>query len=351
VGELAFESGPLPGAGKRAGGNSLEAQLGDWLRSEPMRHLIAHCGWKWPDTGSVQALAHRLADLSAGWDFRGQASARAGTSFTERAAMPVDDAITVDGRTVAAQPVLAAAEALGLVSTRLDDGADATHLVVLSGTARANVNRVGFASEMTRRLGDVPRHIIGLAAHRELGDAERSACADLGLAATDTEWTTLRDALTRTFGLGEPVKSIESGPDAGDRSTRFGRSASYYWNGAHGTSVQLHVVPSPAAADAKPRPANTEQQLRWWAGQCDDLGANSRVVLVTTQIYVPYQHLTGLRVLLAAAPGARVSTVGVAANNSALATRKFTGSDYLQEIRSALLAARALADVLASKQL
>jgi len=43
--------------------------------------------------------------------------------------------------------------------------------------------------------------VVGLTAHRELGDAERESCAELRLAPTDTEWTTLRDALVAAFKL------------------------------------------------------------------------------------------------------------------------------------------------------
>lgn len=352
MGELAFELVPLPGTGRYAGEESLEAQLDRWLRSEPLRDLAARSGWNWPDSESVRDLAHRLADLSADWDFRGRARARAGTHFLERAAMPVerDSDIVVGGNTIDADHVFAAAEALGLVSTRLADAADPTHLVILSGTARANVNRTRFAADLARLPGHGPRQIIGLAAHRELRDAERSTCGELGLAPTDTEWTTVRDALAQAFGLGAPDTVVESSADTGDRSLRFARSASYRWGSTDAVPVRLHVVPSPTASDPGPRPANTEHQLRWWAEHCDDLDSTSRIVLVTTQIYVPYQHLVGLRVLGTKVPGGGVSTVGVDATRAAVETRKFTGSDYLQEVRSALLAARTLADALASER-
>lgn len=65
------------------------------------------------------------------------------------------------------------------------------------------------------------------------------------------------------------------------------------------------------------------------------------MLLVTTQIYVPYQHLVGVEVL-GLGSGCGIRTCGVDAVQAAVPTRVFTGADYLQEIRSALLAARSL---------
>lgn len=314
---------PLPGS---TGGTDevLAAELGEWLGSSAMRDLAAASGWDWPGGASVGELARELAALSVDWDFRGRHAARAGGGFHERSGVPEErERVFDEGR------VKKAAAALGLVETGELDFVP-THVVVLSGTARANVNRARWAAEVVRETDPRPV-VVGLAAHRELGEGELKDVAGLGLSETDTEWTTMRDALAGAFGLGMPGLVWESGPDTGGRAARSGRSAEYRWDEG---AAQLFVVPAANPDDERPR-ADTRRQIEWWSAAPGRLSRDSRLLLVTTQIYAPYQQLVAVRVLRRTVPGCRVRTMGVA--------RDFTGQQYLQEVRSALLAAADLA--------
>ena len=85
---------------------------------------------------------------------------------------------------------------------------------------------------------------------------------------------------------------------------------------------------------------NTEDQLRYWAAQ-HEIGRDDRVLLLTTQIYVPFQQLVALRVL-GIERGCAVHYCGVDAESSFLPGLSFSGRSYLQEVRSALLAADTL---------
>ena len=346
----------LPGA---SGDDArLEAELEAWLRSWAMQDLAAASGWEWPRASSARLLARALAALSDDWDFRKKAAELAKTHFIERSSIPENEVLLLAEREVDPPRVIAAARALGLVDSPTELEFAPTHAVVLSGTARANVNRARFAAEVLGKAQTGPYDLIGLTAHRELGTAERASCTELGLADTDTEWTTLRDALADAFDLGAPTSVTESAPDEGDRAARFARGAVYRWV-REPRSAELIVVPSPSARAENPRPANSGDQLRWWTRLPDDPTAagspsltkpssTDAVLLVTTQIYVPYQQLVAVRVLRSVAPGCRLSTIGVTAATGTVPTRNFTAQDYLQEVRSALLAAADLLDNLAS---
>ena len=87
------------------------------------------------------------------------------------------------------------------------------------------------------------------------------------------------------------------------------------------------------------RRVNTPDQLRYWASR-NGIGRDDRVPLLTTQIYAPFQQFSGLQVL-GIERGCAV-WCGVDAENSFLPGVSFTGRSYLQEIRSALLAAARL---------
>jgi len=95
-----------------------------------------------------------------------------------------------------------------------------------------------------------------------------------------------------------------------------------------------------APAGEPGRRVNTADQLRYWADQ-NGIGREDWVLLLTTQIYVPFQQLSGLQVL-GIERGCAVRCRGVDAENSFLPGVSFTGRSYLQEIRSALLAASRL---------
>jgi hypothetical protein len=82
---------------------------------------------------------------------------------------------------------------------------------------------------------------------------------------------------------------------------------------------------------------DTVAQLRYWATQ-NGIGLDDRVLLLTTQIYVPFQQMTALRVL-GIERGCAVYCCGVDAESSFLPGLSFSGRSYLQEVRSALLAA------------
>ncbi len=95
-----------------------------------------------------------------------------------------------------------------------------------------------------------------------------------------------------------------------------------------------------APSGAPDRRVNTVDQLRYWASG-NGIGREDRALLLTTQIYVPYQQFGGLQVL-GIERGCGVYCCGVDAASSYLPAASFSGRSYLQEIRSALRAAAQL---------
>jgi hypothetical protein len=77
--------------------------------------------------------------------------------------------------------------------------------------------------------------------------------------------------------------------------------------------------------------------LRYWARRAEIKPAD-QVLLVTTQLYVPFQYLTALRVL-GLERDCDVYCCGVDAATAVAPLPNLTARSYLQEIRSALLAA------------
>lgn len=323
--ETAFEPVPLP---TLAPGELTAAGLGpvlrDWVSSTPMRALAEASGWDWPSGLRTGELLERLAGLSADWDFRGRGG---GVERNFIGTEPAD----VNGRVVPEELVVSAARALGLVSATPVPAERFTSLVVLSGLVRACVNRTRYARALLDE-GVRAASVTVLGGHRELRGDELVLAKEQGFGDPFDEADVVLAAARQAFGLGQPDESEASGPARDDWDDElWSASARYRWPG-----VEALIVP----ASEPGRRVNTADQLRYWANR-NGIGREDRVLLLTTQIYVPFQQLSGLQVL-GIERGCAVRCCGVDAENSFLPGLSFSGRSYLQEIRSALLAASRL---------
>jgi len=300
--------------------DQLDRALRTWATSPPLRTLAAASRWDWPaDETTTLGLLQRLAALSADWDFR---------KNRERNLIEPLPAV-VNGKQLSDSLVIDAARALGLVRPIPVTGREFSYLVVLSGQAWACVSRTRYAAELLRgglRAGAV----IVLGAHRELDDEESEQAEEAGLGYLDDEAEVILAATRQAFRLGPPLSAEEpnSAPDPEQPSEFNAACARYRW-----PSVELVIAPSDTPAV---RRAKTGDQLQYWA---DLAGLNQQhdVLIVTTQINVPYQHLVAARIL-GLGHGCAVYSCGADAGGPPISVRRLGGRDYLQEIRAALRA-------------
>jgi hypothetical protein len=321
-----FERVPLPDLppGRLTAGR-LAPALREWAESEPIRALAAASGWEWPRTADTTDLLAQLAELSGDWDFRSRAG-NAERLQTEIAA------VYVNGRIVSEDLIGAAAAALQLVDAAPSSPQRFTHVAVLAGKVSACVNRTALAASLLRE-GLCADSVTVLGGHRELFGGEPDLARGRGLGTLFDEADVVLAAARHSFQLGEPEQTEESSPQPASWSrSLWGESARYRWKG-------LDVIIAPSGEPGVRR-ADTADQLHYWA-DLTGLGPEDRVLLLTTQIYVPYQQLTALR-LLGLNRACSVYCQGVDATRAVIPMKKFTGCDYLQEIRSALLSASKL---------
>jgi hypothetical protein len=322
---VSFDPVPLPAGEPGAySPDVLDEALRGWVTSPPLRVLADASGWDWPGETDTLALLDRLAELSADWDFRGD---------KERNFIGAEPA-EVRGRKIPDDLVLSAARALGLVDAVAVTGRKFSHLIVLSGLVSACVNRTHRASELLRG-GLAADAVVVLGAHRALGGKEPQQARDEGLGDLNDEADAIVAATRKAFELGPPLVSEESSPrpDPGQAAAFHSARARYQW-----PSVEAVIAPS---SEPRARRANTADQLRHWA-ELAGAGSEHDVLILTTQIYVPYQHMETVRVL-GLERGCGVYSCGVDAASSLLPrATPFAGRDYLQEIRSALRAAPGL---------
>ena len=296
------------------------AEIERWVDSDALAELVAAFGG--PAAKSGQPLGDRLADLAAFsevWDFR--AGAERNLAATREFA---ESHVAL---------ILDAAAALGLVHSGAPRFDRYDHVVVLGGLVRACILRPRFAAELIRS-GLTASTITGIGAFRPLGGDEPQLAAQAGLVDVMNEFDAMDAGMRQAFSLGD-MRS-ERGDDVGDDANLSWRVREY-----PAADGGVTVVAAPTS-DPKRR-ANTPDSYRYFAEELVHVRPGDRVLAVTSAIYIPFQHADAVR-MLGLPYGAIVDTVGVdttTAHDPEL-RQEFTPANYLQEIRSTILALRRL---------
>jgi hypothetical protein len=312
-------------------GAALIRSLEGWVRSEAMRRLATASGWSWPE-GPLRTTLAELASQSADWDFRRRGERHGLTSMVAE----------VRGNVLDEGMIRAAATELGLAGGRSVTGSF-SHVVVLGGMALACLRRTREAARLVDQLG-VSR-VAMLTAHRPLAGTEPADALEAGWGALQLESEAAEAAVRDVFGLPSRPDSEEAWWWESDLSEVPVDVAPVEWrrrrSWAHrrwrmsGLDVEVIVAPS---GEPSARRTNTADQLGFWA-RLAAIGRSHHLLLVTTDHYVPAQHFEAIRAV-GLEVGCGVTTCGV----EWVSTGPYQGAAYLQEIRSALLAAVRLVD-------
>ncbi|MFC4106292.1 hypothetical protein ACFOX0_10130 [Micromonospora zhanjiangensis] len=308
---------PLPPGGPP---HAVAAGVDRWVTAEPVRDLVHAFGGRWP-AGGTGALLHWLDEFTARhWDFR------AGRERHEAAEPDLHPHV--------ADRVLAAARALGMVHAARAPRRTYRHLLVLGGLAHACVRRAGYAAHLLRAGVEVTGEVAVLGSFRPLGPAERRTLADAGIHGCRTEVDALDQGVRTAFA---PVTLVDQAGHTGADPHASWSVRSY--RTADDTTVRVLAAPS---GEPAVRRAHTADTQRFWAGRVT-LSAADRVLMVTAPIYVPFQHCDALRTL-ALPYGCGIDTIGVdpTLDLGPLPEPTLTPGRYLQEVRSAVRAMRAL---------
>jgi hypothetical protein len=290
-------------------GADLAAQLHRWAASSAMRDLVAAFGGSLPEAGTAGLLAW-LDEFSARhWDFR--------TARRVERHQVEEPELSPALREAAVRT----ATALGFVASEPPPLRDYDHLLVLGGMAGTCLRRSRYAALL---LGNGVRagQVTALGSFRPLGPDEASVLPE----PAGFEVDALQVGLGAAFGVREVARERGSAGEVTHES----------W-AVRSLNERLHVLAAPSSEPAGRR-ANTADTYRFWAGEAG-LGAGDRVLIVTSPIYVPFQHCDALR-MLTLPYGCLVHTVGLPAGAG-------RADRYLQELRSAVRSMRRLLAVCA----
>jgi len=296
------------------------ASIDTWSTNAALSALVSGFGGRIPEGDAAQRLEW-LDEFSAlHWDFRDGRE----RNLARRAEF--DEATTT--------LILDVAEALGLTSSTPPTSRSYAHLLILGGLVRACLLRPRFAADLLK-AGLAVGSVSALSAYRPLRGDEIELAETLDQRGKSNEMEVMEAGLTAAFELGRPVDEQRyEDPDA-----EFATALVRTWHSGE-VPVRLVIAPSP---EPTIRRANTADTYAFWADSCVHLGPTDSLLLVTSSIYLPYQHSDAVR-MLALPNGCSVETVGIDFSDTRLGVlrQSFTPANYLQEIRSAIRGVRAL---------
>lgn len=308
-----------------AGGDA-RARIEAWARSPALARVVAAFGGA-PDTGQdLGAWLEQLEAFSERWDFR---------AGRERNLVGSPDLAPE-----VSEIVMKAADELGLRGTNEPPRTHYDQLVILGGLVRACLARPRHAADLVTRGAITVDRIVALGGFRVLRGDEEELVAELLDTTVDDEYHAMRAGVEAAFALGAPTQ------ERGEESDVLGASwAVTDYTTVHGTPV--HVVAAPSSEPGARR-ANTPDTYAWLATESGWLRRGDALLIVTTDIYAPYQHADAVR-MLTVPHGVEVDAVGIEPGGvDPRLAQPFKPHNYLQEIRSTIRSLRLLHQALAA---
>jgi hypothetical protein len=316
----------------------LAARLHEWLGHDQLHELVRRWGGSPPANASLSELLDYLVPFSDVWDYRGKARGATGSAVSSQDSAGASRwEVTDDARVGENQElVLRAARALGLARVRLPRRRFFDYVLILGGARLSNLFRVRRAKELLDRGALEAKALVLLGSLRDVMESERDA--------TDTYAPSARtelDLLVRAaeLELGIDAATASTSGESGPATTDARRRAWSFRAHAHG-DVPLLALAAPSREPAKRRATSADSYAFFHDTLAPSPGASC--LLITSQIYVPYQHLEAVRTL-ALPYDIELETIGFPIRWGGRLQGLRAPANYLQEIRSTIQAAGRLA--------
>jgi hypothetical protein len=278
--------------------------VGAWAGAPPIIALLDEFGLERPGGGRLVDRLERLARASQRWDYRGG---------KER--WDAGDEQFTAGRE---ELIREAATALGLLGRATPRAEEYDHVLVLGGGLGPMMERSRLAAETLR--GGVRASTVSAPTSRRQLTKQHAT-----LPHCETEEDAVDLSLRRAFGLTQPPKLLEG--TTPDGIPWFIRSYA-------DAKPPVYVLSGPAVRPNGRRGTTMDGYLAWAEAVPEDPRGN-RLLVVTTDLYVPFQHCAAVRTL-GQTHGCTIDTIGFDRTSSPYEP-PHRPTELLQEIRSAIL--------------
>lgn len=290
-----------------------------WLDTPELEVLVEKFNGKIPLTTTKEQKLCWLCEFSERWDFRAKQKAAFDSKTGERARWMIDDTVLNEEQERA---VMVAAHSLGLVDI-VQPMKSSYDVVLVPGGARMScLYRTRYAGELLQQQKITAEYLVGLTGMRPILDSERKATDTYAKDAV-TEYDLMCRAMEQVFDIEQTQQVIENTENIN----------SVWALVEYGGQPAITVLAAPSTEPDKRR-ANTADTFLFWQDK-KAAGTGKRILIVTSQIYVPYQQLEAARIL-GMRYGHSVETIGFPREWSGNMSGLQTAANYLQEIRSVL---------------
>lgn len=300
--------------------DSVLKKIEEWIFAPEFTVLLQSFGKTEIQGNSLKNQISDLVEFSSIWDFRGKQRKNV-SGNTENARWTIEDC-GFSGQQQ--ENITEAANKLGLIGCTKPSKKEYDYIIVLGGARMSCLFRMKHAKQICDLYGVKTDSIVGLAGMREVMDSERNA-TDTYAREAKTEFDLMRAALSHVFG--------EIVLDEKEKCMNQNLNSSWAKEVYQIQDMRLILLAAPSGEPQKRR-ANTADTFAFFMERMHV--ENKRdILLVTSQIYVPYQQLEAIR-MLGLPYGHLVETIGFPNEWSAGLQGLQRPENYLQEIRSVL---------------
>ena len=300
--------------------NHILDKIREWIFTPEFITLLQSFGKSKIYEDSLTKQISELIEFSAIWDFRGKQKKDV-SGNTENARWTLAD---YDFSLQQRENIMKAAAQLGLIGCTVPSKKNYDYILVLGGARMSCLFRTKYVKQICDMYGVRAKSIIGLAGMREIMDSERNATDTYALEAK-TEFDLMRASFFNVFGNLE----LRDKDECIDRNLNASWAIEVY-------HVQDAVITLMAAPSGEPnkRRANTSDTFDFFMKR-SQVSDRSNILIITSQIYVPYQQLEAVR-MLGIPYKHSLETIGFPNEWSASLQGLQKPENYLQEIRSVL---------------
>lgn len=292
----------------------LFSDISSWIDSEELQRLVCLFGGSLDKTIPLKEKIDCLNEFVEVWDYR-----KMQVNCGERWFIQNDSFVEEHS-----DEIINAAEGLGLRNV-VEPLITPNYILPLGGGRMSNLIRPMGAKAMSDKFMNEKHSIIALGGMRPLNDIERPY-SDRYAPAANTEYDAICAGMEQAFGLeGHQYKEeihVEENVNLCSAIRKY-----------RGTDIYVVAAPSTNPE----RRANSMDTFEYFMDRFD-VKKGDRILLVTSCIYVPFQFLKFMKIALE--KELIIDCVGAPFDNEEL----IKTSNYLQEIKSAVNAMKALAD-------
>ena len=296
-----------------------------WLNSPELTALVTAFGGEIPEDLDVTERAKWLLLFSDNWDYRRKQKTKDAKTGEAARWLVNNEAVTPRQEKV----VLENVEKLGLkgISEPLLEQYD--YIIALGGARMSCLFRPKYVKEVIDKRGFSTKAVVMLSGMRTVSESERMA-TDTYAPGAETEFDLINVGSERVFGLQREYTE--------ERYCSVNPNSSWAVRKYADPKYDFPVLSvSGPSSEPEKRRANSADTFCFFAEK-QQIQPESKVLLITSQIYVPYQQMEAVRTW-AIPNNLYVETVGFPTEwNDSKQQGMMLAANYLQEVRSTIQA-------------